>query len=96
MKQQCGVSGGAGGRQGADRWGGAETQTADNSGIEKDGKTRRKRAIEKTRGARGEKCWRERGEKTPGRREEKKRRELPPGRKERFERSAEQRADPIV
>ena len=36
------------------------------------------------------------GEKAPGRREEKQRRELPPGRKERFERSAEQRADPVV
>ena len=36
------------------------------------------------------------GEKTPGRREEKKRQGLPPGQKERFERSAEQRADPIV
>ena len=36
------------------------------------------------------------GDKPPGRREEKKRRELPPGRKERIGRLAEQRAGPIV
>ena len=36
------------------------------------------------------------GEKTPGHREEKQRRELPPGRKERIGRHAEQRAGPIV
>ena len=41
-----------GGRQGVDGMGGAATQTADNSGIEKDGKTRRKRAVEK-QGERG-------------------------------------------
>ena len=53
VKQQCGVSGGAGRRQGADRQRAAATQTADNSGIEKDGKKHGESARLKNMGAQG-------------------------------------------
>lgn len=54
-------------RQGADRYGGAATQTADNSGIEKDGKKHGESArLRKQGGARGEKGWQEKGRKRRG------------------------------